>query len=138
MQACGTLGAGVIHPGETQEQGGQAGGMSICTDTYKADPSLILGYHVVPGQWLLQGGTTGGGGVMRWFEREFADYERSRKADTGKSSLEQLNEIAEQYQPEVKALYSFRICPERDPLSGIHTPKVFSMALILLRPRDTW
>ena len=75
--ACGTLGAGVIHPGETQEQGGQAGGMSICMDEYKADPRLILGYHVVPGQWLLQGGTTGGGGVMRWFEREFADYERS-------------------------------------------------------------
>ena len=93
--ACGTLGAGVIHPGETQEQGGQAGGMSICTDTYKADPSLILGFHVVPGQWLLQGGTTGGGGVMRWFEREFADYERSQKAETGKSSLDQLNETAE-------------------------------------------
>ena len=44
--------------------------MSICMDEYKADPRLILGYHVVPGQWLLQGGTTGGGGVMRWFERE--------------------------------------------------------------------
>lgn len=94
--ACGTLGAGVIHPGETQEQGGQAGGMSICMDTYKADPSLILGYHVVPGQWLLQGGTTGGGGVMRWFEREFADYERSQKTETGKSSLDQLNEIAQE------------------------------------------
>ena len=65
--------------GETQEQGGQAGGMSICTDTYKADPSLTLGYHVVPGQWLLQGGTTGGGGVMRWFEREFAAYERAAR-----------------------------------------------------------
>ena len=74
---------------------------------------------------------------MRWFEREFAAYERSRKADTGKSSLEQLNEIAEQYQPEVKALCSFHICPGRDPLSGIHTPKAFSMDLILLRPRDT-
>ena len=94
--ACGTLGAGVIHPGETQEQGGQAGGMSICTDTYKADPSLILGFHVVPGTWLLQGGTTGGGGVMRWFEKEFADFERSRKEETGKSSLTQLNEIAEE------------------------------------------
>ena len=94
--ACGTLGAGVIHPGETQEQGGQAGGMSICTDTYKADPSLILGFHVVPGQWLLQGGTTGGGGVMRWFEREFADFERSRKEETGKSSLDQLNQIAQE------------------------------------------
>lgn len=97
--ACGTLGAGVIHPGETQEQGGQAGGMSICMDTYQADPRLILGYHVVPGQWLLQGGTTGGGGVMRWFEREFADYEREKQSETGKSSLVQLNEIAEPVAP---------------------------------------
>lgn len=97
--ACGTLGAGVIHPGETQEQGGQAGGMSICMDTYKADPRMILGYHVVPGQWLLQGGTTGGGGVMRWFEREFADYEREKQSETGKSSLVQLNEIAEPVAP---------------------------------------
>lgn len=97
--ACGTLGAGVIHPGETQEQGGQAGGMSICMDTYKADPRLILGYHVVPGQWLLQGGTTGGGGVMRWFEQEFADYERAMQEKKGKSSLTQLNELAEPVAP---------------------------------------
>ncbi len=91
--ACGTLGAGVARPGETQEQGGQAGGMSICIDSYAADPRLILGYHVVPDRWLLQGGTTGGGGVMRWFEQNFADYERNNGSD--KSSLVQLNEIAE-------------------------------------------
>ncbi len=41
--ACGTLGAGVIHPGETQEQGGQAGGMSICMDAYKARPAIDPG-----------------------------------------------------------------------------------------------
>lgn len=92
--ACGTLGAGVIHPGECQEQGGQAGGMSICTDTYRADQRLILGFHVVPGHWLLQGGTTGGGGVMRWLEREFAAYEREEGRRTGKSSLELFNEEA--------------------------------------------
>ena len=93
---CGTLGAGVLHAGETQEQGGQAGGMSICIDTYQADPRLILSYHVIPDKWLLQGGTVGGGGVMRWFEQQFAAYERSRKEETGKSSLVQLGELAEQ------------------------------------------
>ena len=93
--ACGTLGTGVIHNGETQEQGGQAGGMSICTDTYTADPRLILGYHVVPNYWLLQGGTVGGGGVMRWLEREFADFEREEGKRVGKSSLELFNEEAE-------------------------------------------
>lgn len=97
--ACGTLGAGVVHPGETQEQGGQAGGMSICQDVYNADPRMILSFHVVPNQWILQGGTTGGGGVMRWFEREFADYERKMKDEKGKSSLVQLNEIAEKVAP---------------------------------------
>lgn len=92
--ACGTLGAGVIRPGECQEQGGQAGGMSICMDTYKADERLILGFHVVPGRWLLQGGTTGGGGVMRWLQREFADYEREAGKRSGKSPLELFNEAA--------------------------------------------
>lgn len=94
--ACGTLGAGVVHAGETQEQGGQAGGMSICIEEYAADPRLILGYHVVPNQWLLQGGTTGGGGVMRWLEREFGAYERSVAAEKGRTSLHQYNDRAEQ------------------------------------------
>lgn len=93
--SCGTLGAGVLKDGETQEQGGQAGGMSICTETYISDPALILGYHVVPGRWLLQGGTTGGGGAMRWFEKEFASFERSIADKCNKSSLVQLNELAE-------------------------------------------
>lgn len=97
--ACGTLGAGVIHPGETQEQGGQAGGMSICTEKYIADARLILGFHVVPGQWLLQGGTTGGGGVMRWMEQQFGEYERVEGKNQGKSSLQLFNEMAEKVPP---------------------------------------
>ena len=71
--ACGTLGAGVFKKGQTQEQGGQAGGMSICIEEAKAHSQLILGTHVVPGLWLLQGGTVGGGGVLRWFQREFGE-----------------------------------------------------------------
>ena len=93
--ACSTLGAGVTRAGQTQEQGGQAGGMSICIDQYCADSRLILGYHVVPNHWLLQGGTTGGGGAMRWFEREFADYERRTALEKGGSSFAFLDALAE-------------------------------------------
>ncbi len=83
--ACGTLGAGVYLPGQTQEQGGQAGGMSICVDHALAHPKLILSPHVVPGMWLLQGGTVGGGGTLRWFKQEFG-------AD---SSFDELTALAE-------------------------------------------
>lgn len=93
--ACSTLGAGVLQSGDTQEQGGQAGGMSICIDRYSADPRLILSYHVVPGRWLLQGGTTGGGGALRWFERELGSSERLQAIESGRSSFEFLSELAE-------------------------------------------
>ena len=83
--ACGTLGAGVVSPGQTQEQGGQAGGMSICIDRYAADPRLILGFHVVPGRWLLQGGTTGGGGALKWL----------RETLCPELSFEEMSELAE-------------------------------------------
>ncbi|MCR5053800.1 MAG: xylulokinase, partial [Lachnospiraceae bacterium] len=69
--ACGTLGAGVYKPGQTQEQGGQAGGMSICTNKALAHKALILSPHVVSGCWLLQGGSVGGGGALKWFRQEF-------------------------------------------------------------------
>lgn len=92
--ACGTLGVGVIAPGQTQEQGGQAGGMSICTDRCTPDARLILGAHVVPGMWLLQGGTVGGSGCLKWFEQEFGAAERAAAAETGRSSFEELSDEA--------------------------------------------
>lgn len=92
--ACGTLGAGVINDGETQEQGGQAGGMSICMDGYRAHKKLILGYHVVPDRWLLQGGTVGGGGIMRWLESEFAAAERETATRNGTNSMYEMDCLA--------------------------------------------
>lgn len=73
--AASTLGAGVIEPGQTQEQGGQAGGMSIDVDSPIIEPRLILGYHVIPDTWLLQGGTVGGGGALRWFAEQLGYFE---------------------------------------------------------------
>lgn len=93
--ACGTLGAGVIQPGQTQEQGGQAGGMSICLKDLCADPRLILGFHVVPDRWLLQGGSTGGGGAMHWFHQHFGYEERQKAKETRSSSLALMDRLAE-------------------------------------------
>lgn len=92
--ACAALGSGALNNGETQEQGGQSGGMSVSTDEFRSDPRLILCSHVVPGKWLLQGGTTGGGGVMRWITREFAAYEREHSAEIGKGAMAQLDDMA--------------------------------------------
>lgn len=93
--ACGTLGVGVIADGETQEQGGQAGGMSICTDEYRVDKRLILSYHVTSKNWLLQGGTVGGGGVLKWFEEQFGQAERINAEKNGTTSFEELSLLAE-------------------------------------------
>lgn len=98
--ACGTLGAGVIEHGQTQEQGGQAGGMSICQDTPIGHKALILSNHVVADKWLLQGGTVGGGGVVNWFEKHFCEFERNVSAgnvkdkQTDKNSFEQMSDLA--------------------------------------------
>lgn len=73
--ACGTLGAGVIRAGQTQEQGGTSGGMSICMEQPCAHKDLIMCTHVVPGRWLLQGGMVGGGGVLKWFAHELGAAE---------------------------------------------------------------
>ena len=124
--ACGTLGAGVIHPGETQEQGGQAGGMSICIDEYRADPRLIMGYHVIPNHWLLQGGTVGGGGVMRWMEKELGAYERLEGERLHKSSLELFNEMAQEVPAGSEGLVFLPyMAGERSPIWDPHSKGVY-------------
>ena len=94
--ACAALGTGVIRDGQTQEQGGQAGGMSIMVERCIADPTLILSTHVIPNGWLLQGGTTGGSGVMRWVEAELAGEERERAVRSGDSVYDLLAQEAAQ------------------------------------------
>lgn len=124
--ACGTLGAGVLKDGETQEQGGQAGGMSICMSECKTDKRLIMSFHVAPDRWLLQGGTTGGGGVMRWLERELGDYERAAKDQTKKHPLTVFNELAEQVPPGSEGLLFLPyMAGERSPIWDINAKGVY-------------
>ncbi len=93
--SCGTLGAGVVKVGQTQEQGGQAGGMSICLEAAVAHPKLILGFHVVPELWLLQGGTVGGGGAIKWFMQELGAFENSAAKAAGSNPFMIMDNEAE-------------------------------------------
>jgi xylulokinase len=92
--ACGTLGAGVYRPGQTQEQGGQAGGMSICLDRPISDKALILSPHVIPDLWLFQGGTVGGGGSLRWLAKELGEPEKFLADQNGASQFKLLDNLA--------------------------------------------
>lgn len=72
--ASGALGAGVTRLQQTNEQGGQAGGMAVSLDHVVVEPDLIFSHHVLPGQYLLQAGTTGGGS-LGWLRDMLAQAE---------------------------------------------------------------
>ena len=42
----------------------------MSVDQVMVEPRLIFSHHVVPGQYLLQSGTVGGG-TLGWFQKEF-------------------------------------------------------------------
>jgi xylulokinase len=123
--ACGTLGAGVIDYGQTQEQGGQAGGMSICVNKPLAHPKLILGYHVIPNTWLLQGGTVGGGS-LNWFKQELGTYETETEKRTGLNAFDALvDEAAKIGDGSSGVIFLPYMAGERSPIWDKHAKGVF-------------
>lgn len=85
--AAGALGAGVTRLSQTQDQGGQAGGMALSVDRVLVEPRLIFSHHVLPGQYLLQSGTVGGGSLA-WFRDVLGQVERGAAELTGRSPFE--------------------------------------------------
>jgi xylulokinase len=123
---CGTLGAGVFEAGQTQEQGGMAGGMSICVERAISHPKLILSFHVVPEVWLLQGGTTGGGGTLKWFRQQLGAAEEAQQATTGLNVFEIMSREASQIKPGSEGLFFLPyMAGERSPLWDRHAKGVF-------------
>src|SRR5512134_800238 len=85
--AAGALGSGVVKVGQTNEQGGQAGGVGISLDHVVVEPRLIFSHHVIPGQYLLQAGTVGGGSLS-WFRDQFGHPEVSAANLLGQNPFE--------------------------------------------------
>lgn len=125
--ACCSLGAGVMAPGDTQEQGGQAGGMSIDVDHALKHRQLILGCHVVPGQWLLQGGSVGGGGALRWFRDQLGAGEAAMALEEGASAYDILSREAGEIEPGCSGLcYLPYMAGERSPIWDSDARGVFA------------
>ena len=114
--AAGALGAGVTRLGQANEQGGQAGGMAISLAQVVVEPRLIFSHHVLPGQYLLQGGTVGGG-ALAWL----------RELLGGDLSFEQLGDLAQAVAPGAGGLLFLPyLAGERTPLWETRARGVFT------------
>jgi xylulokinase len=123
--ACGALGVGAIHDSETQEQGGQAGGMSIVMSQPAQNDRLILGFHVVRGKWLLQGGTVGGGS-LNWFQRELMGRADSSVTKTTTNPFNVINEEAAAIAAGSSGIMFLPyMAGERSPIWDVHAKGVF-------------
>ena len=113
--ASGALGAGVTQLGQTNEQGGQAGGFAVSLDHVVVEPQLIFSHHVIPGQYLLQAGTVGGGS-LGWF-RDILGQE---------IPFEQFSAAAAEVPPGANGLIFIPyMAGERTPLWNSHARGVF-------------
>ncbi len=123
--ASGALGAGVTRRHQTNEQGGQAGGMAVSLDQVVVEPQLIFSHHVLPGQYLLQSGTVGGG-TLSWFRDVLGQVEVNAASLTGESVFEQFSQQAGQTPPGAHGLIFLPyMAGERTPLWNSSARGVF-------------
>lgn len=117
--ASGALGAGVTRLEQTNEQGGQAGGMAVSLDRVVVEPRLIFSHHVVPGQYILQAGTVGGGS-LGWFRDVLGQ-------DAGENVFEQFSAQAGEVPPGAHGLIFLPyMAGERTPLWSSTARGVFA------------
>jgi xylulokinase len=114
--AVGALGSGVVKPGQTNEQGGQAGGVGISLDHVVVEPRLIFSHHVIPGQYLLQAGTVGGGSLS-WFRDQLGQTEVNAADLFGQNPFELFSKQVERSKPGANGLIFLPyMAGERTPL----------------------
>ncbi len=121
----GALGSGVTKPGQTNEQGGQAGGVAISLDHVIVEPRLIFSHHVIPGQYLLQAGTVGGGSLS-WFRDQLGQPEVNAGELINQNPFELFSQEVEKSRPGANGLIFLPyMAGERTPLWSSNARGVF-------------
>lgn len=123
--AVGSFGAGVARLGQTVDQGGQAGGMAMSVDRVIVEPRLIFSHHVLPGQYLFQSGTVGGG-TLGWFKKVLGHVEVNQARQLNESAYSLMSEQVEQSPPGAHGLLFLPyMAGERTPIWNNNARGVF-------------
>jgi len=64
--------AGLKAPGDLLVKLGGAGDILFVLDRLCTDPRLFIDYHLIPGQYLLNGCMAASGSIIKWFRGQFA------------------------------------------------------------------
>lgn len=70
-----TLAAGITKPGDLLIKFGGAGDILYCVDEIRTSPKLFFDYHIVPGNYLLNGCMAASGSLVKWFVKDIIDQE---------------------------------------------------------------
>ncbi len=123
--AAGAFGSGVGRIGQTADQGGTAFGFSMCLDQVVVEPRLIFSHHVVPGTYILQGGTVGGA-MLGWFRDTLGHAEAAAAAILNGNPFALMSQQAETSPPGANGLVFLPyMSGERSPLWNSNARGVF-------------
>lgn len=87
-----TLAAGITEPGDLLIKFGGAGDILYCVDKIEPDKRLFFDYHLIPGQYLLNGCMAASGSLVKWLTKDILD-----KYDS--DALKAMDEEAEEKVP---------------------------------------
>jgi len=96
-QAAGSLGAGVVDPGDAFDSAGTAACFSICVGDFKPDVEnqmVLCARTAIDGRYYALSFIQGGGLNLRWFRDEFAAEEKARCEAAGESIYAYLDRLA--------------------------------------------
>ncbi len=127
-EMAGTLGAGVVEPGDVCDVMGTAEPVCAVTDVPLHDPSGVveLHPHADPESWLLENPGWLSGGAYRWFRDHLGNGEIERAERSGEDVYELLNAVAAEAPPGADGLVWL------PALAGAMTPEWNA------RARATW
>ena len=91
--------AGVKDDGDVLLKFGGAGDILIGSQQLVSDPRIFLDYHLIPGQYLLNGCMASSGSLVKWFARTFFAQQIEDYEQAGRNFYAELDNLAQSIPP---------------------------------------